>query len=80
MTKDWRAFPDAIDTLKGLLEWPDGTKFSDEEIDRIVLSLRANPSCVDCRRFLNPEEAELNGNLCNDCDHYRRTMAAEPPQ
>lgn len=34
--------------------------------------------CVDCGRLLYEEELDLNGRLCNDCDHYRRTMRDEP--
>ena len=34
--------------------------------------------CVDCGRFLLPEELDLNGRLCNDCDSYRRAMRDEP--
>lgn len=35
--------------------------------------------CVDCGRLLHEDEFDLNGKLCNDCDQYRRDMAAEPP-
>ena len=41
--------------------------------------MKGDKQCVDCGRELVDEEFDLNGYLCDGCDHYRREMRNEPP-